>query len=206
MYIPKAFLEERPEVIAEAIRTARIGELITLGPDGLEATPIPLLLEPGGAHGTLRGHVARANPQWKHYDAALEALAVFRPTDAYVSPTFYATARDDCRAVPTWNYVTVHAWGPLTVHDDRDWVEAFVRRLTDHHEAGLDPSWSVDDAPGQFIESMLGGIVGIEIPITRVQAKRKLNQNRSEADRESVIRALETGRDSDRRIADQMRS
>jgi transcriptional regulator len=111
MYIPRAFAEERPEVIAQAIRAARVGELVTMGPDGIDATPVPLLLEPRGAHGTLVGHLARANPQWRSFDAGVEALVIFRPADAYVSPSLYPTKQADGRVVPTWNYVTVHAWG-----------------------------------------------------------------------------------------------
>src|SRR5262245_14339633 len=204
MYVPKAFAEDRPEVIAEAIRAARIGEVVTLGPDGIDATPVPLLLEPGGVHGVLVGHLARANPQWRTFDADVEALVIFRPADAYVSPSWYATKQQDGRVVPTWNYVTVHVWGPLIVHDDRNWLNRVVRKLTDHHEMDREPSWSVDDAPPEFIVRMLGGIVGIEIPITRVQAKRKLSQNRSSEDVEGVVRGLTAGGESDRRVAELM--
>lgn len=204
MYVPKAFAEDRLEVIAEAIRAARMGEVVTLGPDGIDATPVPLLLEPGGVHGTLVGHLARANPQWRTFDAGVEALVIFRPADAYVSPSWYATKQQDGRVVPTWNYVTVHVWGPLIVHDDRNWLNGLVRKLTDHHERDREPSWSVDDAPPDFIARMLGGIVGIEIPITRMQAKRKLSQNRSSEDVEGVVRGLTAGGESDRRVAELM--
>lgn len=191
-------------MIAEAIRAARMGEVVTLGPDGIDATPVPLLLEPGGVHGTLVGHLARANPQWRTFDAGVEALVIFRPADAYVSPSWYATKQQDGRVVPTWNYVTVHVWGPLIVHDGRNWLNGLVRKLTDHHERDREPSWSVDDAPPDFIARMLGGIVGIEIPITRMQAKRKLSQNRSSEDVEGVVRGLTAGGESDRRVAELM--
>ncbi len=205
MYIPKAFAEERPEVIAEAIRAARIGELVTMGPDGIEATPVPLLLEPRGEHGALVGHLARGNPQWRSFDPGVEALVIFRPADAYVSPSLYPTKQTDGRVVPTWNYVTVHAWGPLIVHDDRAWLDGLVRRLTEHHETGREPSWSADDAPPEFIDRMLGGIVGIEIPIARIQAKWKLSQNRPESDFDGVVSGLAAGSESDQRISELMR-
>jgi transcriptional regulator len=205
MYIPKAFAEERPEVIAEAIRAARIAELVTMGPNGLDATPVPLLLEPRGEQGTLVGHLARGNRQWRSFDPGVEALVIFRPADAYVSPSLYPTKQTDGRVVPTWNYVTVHAWGPLVVHDDRAWLNGLVRRLTEHHQAGREPSWSVDDAPPEFIDRMLGGIVGIEIPIARIQAKWKLSQNRAQEDFEGVVSGLAAGSDSDQRLAELMR-
>ena len=201
MYIPKAFAEESPEAIADAVRLARIGELVTLANGVLEATPVPLLLEDNGAQRRLVGHLARANPQWRSYDPATEALVIFRPVDAYVSPSFYATKAEHGKVVPTWNYVTVHAYGPLVVHDDVDWVEALVRRLTDHHEAGRDPAWGVDDAPVAFTRAMLRAIVGIEVPITRMQAKWKLSQNRSEADIDGVIAGLRQASEGDRRLA-----
>jgi transcriptional regulator len=205
MYIPRAFAEERPAVIAEAIRAARVGELVTMGANGIDATPVPLLLEPGGAHGTLVGHLARGNPQWRSFDRDVEALVIFRPADAYVSPSLYPTKRTDGRVVPTWNYVTVHAWGSLVVHDDRDWLDGLVRRLTGHHEAGREPEWSVDDAPAEYIERMLGGIVGVEIPIARIEAKWKLSQNRTPEDVEGVAAGLEAGSERDRRLAEWMR-
>ena len=201
MYIPGAFAEESPEAIADAIRSARIGELVTLANGVLEATPVPLLFEAAGPRGRLVGHLARANPQWRSVDPATEALAIFRPVDAYVSPSLYATKAEHGKVVPTWNYVTVHVHGPLVVHDDVDWVEALVRRLTDHHEAGREPAWSVDDAPVAFTRAMLRAIVGIEVPITRIQAKWKLSQNRSEADIDGVVAGLSGGSDADRRLA-----
>lgn len=205
MYVPRPFVEDRPEVIAEAIRAARVGELVTLGSAGLEASPVPLLLEPGGDHGTLAGHLARANPQWKSFDDGTEALVIFRPADAYVSPSFYASKREHGRVVPTWNYVTVHAWGRLIIHDDRSWVEGLVRRLTDHHEAGRAEPWSVDDAPAEFVERMLGGVVGIEIPISRLQAKWKLSQNRPADDVNGVVEGLSDGGEGDQHVASLMR-
>jgi transcriptional regulator len=205
MYIPRSFAEEQPEAIAEAIRAARVGELVTLCPQGLDATPLPLLLQPGGKHGVLVGHLARANPQWRSSDANVEALVIFRPADAYVSPSFYASKQEDGRVVPTWNYVTIHAWGPLIVHDDRAWLDQHVRHLTDHHEARRESPWSVDDAPPAYVSKLLGGIVGIEVPITRLQAKWKLNQNHPPSNFDSVIRGLEAGDESDRRVARLMR-
>ncbi len=201
MYLPAAFVESRPEVIAAAIAAARIGELITLGPAGLDATTLPWLLEPGGEHGRLVGHIARANPQWRDVDRAQEAMVIFRPADAYVSPSFYPSKAEHGKVVPTWNYCAVHAWGPLVVHDDAAWVEALVRRLTARHESGLSRPWSVDDAPPAFVASMVRAIVGIEVPITRLQAKWKLSQNRPAADIAGVRGALASGSASDRALA-----
>jgi transcriptional regulator len=201
----RLFAEERPEAIAEAIRAARVGELVTLGPEGLEATLLPWLLRPAGKHGTLVGHLARTNPQWRHADPAVGALVLFRAADAYVSPSWYPSKREHGKVVPTWNYVVVRAWGRLVVHDDPDWVGALVRELTDRHEEGRDPAWSVDDAPGEFVRGSVQAIVGVEVPVERVQAKWKLSQNRSEADREGVMEGLATGDERDRRLARYMR-
>ncbi|MHB1501321.1 MAG: FMN-binding negative transcriptional regulator [Candidatus Dormibacteria bacterium] len=205
VHVPAAFAEERLEAIAAAVRAAMIGEVITLGAHGLQATPIPMLLEPGDEYGSLVGHMSRANPQWRDFDPAVEALVVFRPADAYVSPSLYASKAEHGRVVPTWNYLTVHAWGPLVVHDDRAWVGDLVRRLTDQHEALRPQPWSVNDAPGEFVEAQLRAIVGIEIPVSRLQAKAKLSQNRPQSDIGGVIAGLSGGRDSDRRVADAMR-
>jgi transcriptional regulator len=170
-------------------------ELITATADGLLATYLPLLHEPPGAstesgsYGRLLGHVARNNRQWK-VPPIDEALVIARGPDAYISPAWYATKREHGRVVPTWNYVTAHVHGRLVVHDDRDWVEANVRALVAHHEGRRPHPWSVDDAPSDYVEGQLRAIVGVEVVISRIEAKLKLSQNRSLADVEGVIEGL----------------
>jgi transcriptional regulator len=143
-----------------------------------------------GERGALHGHVARNNDQWK-LPAAGEALAIVRgPGDAYITPGFYPSKREHGRVVPTWNYMTAHVYGELVVHDDPVWVEDLVRRLTGKHEAYREHPWSVDDAPRAFIEGQLRAIVGVELVVSRIEAKAKLSQNRTPADVEGVIAGL----------------
>ena len=170
--------------------------LVTLGPDGLTADHIPLELDSEPAPlGTLRGHVARANPVWQIYRKDVEALAVFQGPDVYVSPAWYPTKQETGKVVPTWNYAVVHAHGPLRVVDDPEWLRALVTRLTDRHEAGRAQPWRVTDAPADFIDGMLKGIVGLEIPITRLDGKWKMSQNRNAVDRAGVVQALRAAGD-----------
>jgi transcriptional regulator len=151
---------------------------------------LPFVHEPdAGEHGALLGHVARNNPQWREA-AEGEALVIVRGPDAYVSPSWYASKAEHGRVVPTWNYVTAHVYGRLLVHDDSAWVEALVRRLTEQREASLPHPWSVDDAPPAFVAGQLRAIVGVELRITRIEAKAKLSQNRPAADVEGVIAGL----------------
>jgi transcriptional regulator len=191
MYTPVAFVEDRPDTIASFLVEHPMAQLVTMTGDGLVATPLPLLYEPtGGGLGSLVGHVARANRQWAESTPAVEALAIFTGLNAYVSPSWYPAKREHGKVVPTWNYETVHVRGALIVHDDADWKRALVTRLTERHESQLATPWSVSDAPADYIEAMLRSIVGLEIRITRVQAKRKLSQNRSAADIAGVIDGL----------------
>ena len=180
--------------------------LVTLAGDGLTASIVPLLFDPAdGPFGTLRGHLARVNPQWRDVSPDVEALAIFDGPDAYVSPRFYVSTRRSGRHVPTWNYTTVHAHGTLAVRDDPGWLLDVVRRLTDRHEAGLPDGWSVDDAPADYIAAELAGIVGVELRITRLEAKRKLSQNRAAVDVDGVIAGLASGLPRERALALEMR-
>ncbi|MCC7486762.1 MAG: FMN-binding negative transcriptional regulator [Burkholderiales bacterium] len=195
MYLPSHFREERPRVMHELIRAHPLGALVTLGSQGLNGNHVPFEFDPEPApHGTLRAHVARANPLLRDFAAEVEALVIFQGSQGYVTPSWYPTKRDSGRVVPTWNYLVVHAYGPLRVVDDRQWVRGLVTRLTDRHEAGLAEPWQVTDAPGDFIDRQLGAIVGIEIPVTRLAGKWKTSQNRRATDREGVARGL-AGRD-----------
>lgn len=191
MYVPPHFEETRPGVLHDLIRGYPLAALITLGQSGLNANHIPLEIDPEPAPlGTLRGHVARGNPVWRDFSREVEVLAVFQGPQAYISPAWYATKRETGKVVPTYNYVVVHAYGPMRIIDDRAWLRGLVERLTNRHEAGRPEPWKVTDAPDDFVEQMLGAIVGIEIPLTRLLGKWKVSQNRPAADREGVVKAL----------------
>ncbi len=192
MYNPRHFREERIPVLQELIRRQSLATLVTLGAEGLNASHIPLLLDPEPEPlGTLRGHLSRANSQWREFSKDVDALVIFAGPQHYISPNWYPSKGDDGKVVPTWNYAVVHAHGPLRVIDDADWLRAFVSRLTDTHEAASPEPWAVADAPEDFIAAQVKGIVGIEIPIRRLEGKWKINQNRTERDRVGVVGALE---------------
>jgi transcriptional regulator len=195
MYIPAHFAAD-DAAVRDLLTKHGAADLITLTADGLLATMLPFAYEPAvGPLGTLYGHVARNNDQWRR-PALGESLAIVRGPDAYVSPSWYAAKAENGRVVPTWNYVTAHVYGQLVVHDDPGWVEDVVRRLTAKHEAarltspGQPPAWSVDDAPRKFIEGQLRAIVGLELQITRIEAKAKLSQNRPVGDVASIVAGL----------------
>jgi transcriptional regulator len=205
MYIPAHFAATAAEV-DELLAKHGAADLITLTDDGLLATMLPFAYEPSaGQHGALLGHVARNNDQWSK-PARGESLAIIRGPDAYVSPSWYAAKAEHGRVVPTWNYLTAHVYGQLVVHDDPQWVEDVVRRLTAKHEAarlaspGQHMPWSPDDAPRAFIEGQLRAIVGLELQITRIEAKAKLSQNRPAADIAGVVGGL-SARGDDRNAA-----
>src|SRR6478735_431700 len=195
MYVPAHFKPDDASVVA-LLGSGRAANLITATTDGLMATMLPLVwggpdARSGlGPWGALLGHVARNNGQWKT-PAIGEAMVILAGPDAYISPAWYSTKREHGRVVPTWNYITAHAYGRLVIHDDPAWVEANVRRLTAQHEADREPPWSVDDAPAAYIAGQLKAIVGVEIVIDRVEAKFKLSQNRSDADIAGAIDGLE---------------
>jgi transcriptional regulator len=195
MYIPPAFQEDDIATIHAAIRAARLATLITATDESLIGTPLPMILDTTeGPHGTLYGHVARANPQWKLKPVG-DAMAVFMGPDAYVTPSWYATKRETGKVVPTWNYVAVHAYGPVEFFDDAGRLLDVVTRLTNLHEDALTKSsgaepWAVTDAPKDFIQSQLRGIVGLRMPIVRIDGKRKMSQNRSAEDRAGVADGL----------------
>ncbi|MCW2248381.1 transcriptional regulator [Azospirillum fermentarium] len=191
MHVPPAFAENRLPVLFDAIRRAGLATLVTMGTEGLEATPLPLLLdEAEGERGTLYGHLSRGNPQWRRFDSRVEALVMVQGPDAYVTPSWYPTKAGTGKVVPTWNYVAVHAYGPLEVFEDAGRLHGVVARLSDRHEAGRADPWGVDDAPADFIAAQLKGIVGIRIPIARIEGKWKASQNRTPADRAGVAAGL----------------
>ncbi len=191
MYNPPHFQEERIEVLHQLIRDHSLAALITLGPEGLIANHVPLILDPAPAPlGTLRGHLSRANPQWRDSLPHVPALAIFQGPSAYITPSWYPTAEETGKVVPTYNYVVVHAQGTLKTYEDPQLLLRNVRALTELHEAAFARRWSVDDAPADFIAAQLKGIIGIEIPIARLEGKWKVSQNRIPADREGVVDGL----------------
>ncbi|MCU1495970.1 MAG: transcriptional regulator [Acidimicrobiaceae bacterium] len=194
MYLPDAFAQRDREAAAELIRRVGIAELVSSDGRAISASTIPMLLdESAGPHGALLGHVARANSQWSSFSPEIEALAIFRGPDAYVSPSWYATKAEHGRVVPTWDYATVHVRGRLVVHDDEAWKRTLVTRLTQFHEAKRLQPWSVDDAPVEYVDAQLRAIVGLELVITKLEAKWKLSQNQPVRNREGVVAGLEQG-------------
>jgi len=188
MYQPPAFREDRIEVQHALIRKHPLGLLITAGPAGLLANLFPFLIDTDGTEkGTLRLHMARANPQWRELEAAGECLVVFQGPQDYVTPSWYATKRETGKVVPTWNYATVHAWGKPRVMNDDAWLRKQIEDLTASREAQRPTPWLVDDAPADFVAMQMRAIVGIEIPISKIEGKWKMSQNRPEADRAGVI-------------------
>ncbi len=203
MYTPAHFREDELAAQHEIIRAARLCNLVSQTGDGLIATPLPMLLDPAEEPlGTLYGHFARANPHWKQLSDG-EALAIFMGPDAYVSPAWYATKAETGKVVPTWNYVAVHAYGPVEIFDDAERLRDVVSRLSDLHEAPRAAPWAVADAPADYISGMLKGIVGLRLPIARLEGKRKLSQNRTDADRAGVAEGLAASGDPmDRAVGD----
>ncbi|WP_458097953.1 FMN-binding negative transcriptional regulator [Roseomonas sp. WA12] len=202
MYVPPAFREDDLAALHGTLREARLANLVTATSEGLLATPLPLFVVPDeGAYGTLYGHVARANTQWKLPPAG-DAMALFMGADAYISPSWYPSKQEHHKVVPTWNYVAVHAYGPVEFFDDADRLLEVVTRLTNLHEGAHATPWAVTDAPESFIRGQLKGIVGLRLPITRLEGKRKMSQNRSAEDRAGVAAGLAASdRTSDRAAA-----
>ena len=189
--------------IAEFIDAAGPAHLVTLNTGGLVSSVVPLLLD--RASNSLVGHLARANPQWRDVVGGVDALAIFAGPDAYISPSFYPTKQETGKVVPTWNYEVVHASGQLIVHDDARWVTDLVTRLTQRHETKRANPWSVDDTPDGFIATMAKAIIGIEVCNIRLEGKRKLSQNRSDADIDGTVAGLNLGTDDERALAEAMR-
>jgi len=192
MYLPKHFEQQDEAAMAQLLQLHPLATVAWQAADGLSAEHLPLMWERGsgdGAHGTLRGHVARANPVWRAA-AGAEVLAVFQGPQAYITPSWYPTKAETAKVVPTWNYAVVHLHGVLRITEDAAWLRALVERLTDTHEASRAQRWQVGDAPADYIEMMLRAIVGIEIEVVRMQGKWKVSQNRNAPDRAGVAAGL----------------
>lgn len=191
MHIPSAFRQNDLDSLHGLMRSHPLGMLISQGASGLVASQIPFLIyEDEGEHGVLRAHIARANPQWQDLAGAPECLVVFQGEHGYVSPSWYAGKAEHHKVVPTWNYITVHAWGKPCITEDTAWLHRQLDDLTRSQEQRRLQPWSLSDAPEDYIAGMTRAIVGVEIPIARLEGKWKLSQNRPEADRAGVIAGL----------------
>lgn len=211
MYTPAHFAEEDPSVVLGLVRSAGFGHLVCQTDDGLASTPLPFVVDDGLR--SVRCHLARANPMWKAAQSAGQAvqtgperaaLLIVAVADAYVSPGWYPSKADHGKVVPTWNYEVVHLHGTVEVHDESDWVGNQIADLTNHNEASMRAPWAVSDAPDEFIAKQQRAIVGLELTITRIEAKRKLSQNRSNTDHEGVVSGLRRDTTTGGPIADAM--
>ncbi|GAD64029.1 FMN-binding negative transcriptional regulator [Aquipseudomonas alcaligenes] len=187
MYLPSAFRQDDLAELHAQLQANPFALLTSAGAAGVQASHLPLLLEPDeGEFGTLYGHFARANPHWRDLQGGAEALAVFSGPDAYISPGWYPAKAEHGKVVPTWNYIAVHARGPVELIEEPERLLQIVSRLSDQHESGRERPWAVSDAPREYIDSMLRAIVGFALPIRRLEGKWKLGQNRSAADQAGV--------------------
>jgi transcriptional regulator len=198
MYQPPHHREDRLEIQHALIRAHPLGALVTFGVGGLSANLVPFVLESAATPlGTLKCHVARANPQWRDFDPNVEALVIFQGAESYITPSWYAAKREHGKVVPTWNYIIVQARGTMRIVEDRDWLAEQIAALTHRNESGRKEPWAVGDAPEAFVAAQIKGIVGIEIPIARIEGKWKVSQNRPAADREGVIAGLRASDEPD---------
>lgn len=187
MYSPAAFRVDDLEQIQTQIDHSPLAILVTQDEQGLLASHLPLFLDrQAGDHGTLYGHFARANKHWQSLANGAEVLVIFPGASAYVSPGYYPSKAEDHKAVPTWNYIAVHAYGQAEVFDDPQRLRDVVSRLSQHHEQGRPQPWSVDEAPADYLDAMLRGIVGFALPIARLEGKWKLSQNQTPRNRKGV--------------------
>ena len=193
VYLPRAFTETRPEVLVAHIEQHDFALLVSNGAEGLTASHIPIVADRDGGELHLLGHLARPNPQVEDLARGGEVLAIFSGPHGYISPRWYSTGP----AVPTWNYVDVHAYGPVRLVEDGDWLRRLLGRLSDGHEAGSPAPWRMQDLPEPYLSGMLAGIIGFDIAVTRLEGKYKLSQNRPAVDRSRVIAALERREDAD---------
>jgi len=201
MYCPKEFVEDRVSVLHGLIQNHALGAWTCWADSQLVVNHIPFILDASqGEYGTLSGHVARANPIWKLITDQSPSVVVFQGADAYITPNWYPSKQEHGKVVPTWNYAVVHAHGQPNVIDDADWLLAHVASLSDQHEAGNDTPWKVSDAPEGYTKSLSRGIVGIEIPIRRLEGRWKVSQNKNDADKAGVIKGLKASTKQNERL------
>jgi transcriptional regulator len=192
MYVPVHFKEDRIPVLHEAIRKYGFGTLVTSSEQELEASHLPLLLDSEPAPlGTVLGHLARANPQWRQIKSGFQALAIFLGPNTYITPSWYPTKQQDGKVVPTWNYLAIHAYGTISFFDDPAELRAHVSKMTETHEAPRSAPWAVSDAPASYVDQMLRAIIGFKLVITKLEGKWKMSQNRPGQDVEGVLKGLE---------------
>jgi len=192
VYIPKFNEETRLDVMHALIETQPLATLVTMSNSGLIATHLPMVLARSeGPHGTLRGHLSRANNQWRNLNPSIEALAIFSGAHHYISPSWYPEKAEDGKVVPTWNYAVVHVYGPLKIIEDPAWLLSHLNTLVTQHESSFPTPWKTSDAPSDYIASQIKGIVGLELPITRIEGKWKVSQNKSERTLHAVEQGLE---------------
>lgn len=189
MYTPLPFQEVREDVLRAFIRAHPLGTLVTSGPDGPEATHLPVFLDADA--GRLRCHMARNNPQWRQIVPGGRVLMIFTGASHYITPNWYPEKRKHGKVVPTWNYVAVHVSGSARVFEDSTSLLRHLHELTNFNEAGFAERWSVADAPPEFVDGMSRSIVGVEIAVDRMEGKWKVSQNRSAEDQQGVIAGLE---------------
>lgn len=192
MYIPKANEEKRIDVLHDLIELQPLASLVTMGQNGLFASHLPMVLERGaGTQGLLKGHLSRANQQWRDFVPSVQALAIFAGPQHYISPSWYPEKAESGKVVPTWNYVVVHVYGALRVIEDKAWLLDHLNALTTRQEASSPMPWKVSDAPADYVDSLTKGIVGVELPIERIEGKWKVSQNQPERNRAGVAQGLE---------------
>jgi transcriptional regulator len=191
MFTPEPFEETDVRTLHQLARSHPLGALVAMTPHGLEANHIPFLLHADPApYGTLNGHVARANPVSREHSEDIEVLVIFQGPQTYITPSWYPSKREHGKVVPTWTYAVVHAHGHLRVIDDAVWTRAHLEALVSTHEAAREVPWRLADAPADFLDKMVTGVVGLEIPISRLAGKWKVSQNRLAPDRDGVVQGL----------------
>ena len=191
MYVPAHFNEDRIDMLHDLIRANGFATLVSMTADGMIASHAPMMLDPDPApYGTLIGHLAKANPHAGSADSGVQTLFIFQGPDGYITPSYYAAKQEHGKVVPTWNFTAIHAYGTLEVFDDPVRLLQVVTRLTDLHEIPRVRPWAVSDAPADFVQGMLAGIVGIRMPIVRLEGKVKMSQNRPAADQTGVVEGL----------------
>jgi transcriptional regulator len=191
LYNPRWFKEDNVEALQDEVNRLSFGTIITLTKSGMVASHVPMLVDRSrGELGTLFGHVARGNAQWRDSSPGGQGLAVFLGPDAYISPSWYKTKKETGEVVPTWNYVAIHVRGPVSFFEETERIRGIVTKLTGHHEADSKKPWEVTDAPADYIDGELKQIVGFEMPIAKIEGKWKMSQNRPKSDREGVVTNL----------------
>jgi transcriptional regulator len=206
LYNPRWFKEDRVDILQDTINRISFGTIITMGNSGILASHVPMLIDKSrGERGTLFGHIARGNMQWRESSPENQGLAVFLGPDAYISPNWYETKTETGKTVPTWNYIAIHVRGPVRFFEETERIRDIVTKLTNHHEADSTEPWQVTDAPADYINKELKMIIGFEMPIVKIEGKWKMSQNRSQTDRDSVMSNLvERNRLKDREVAHEM--